>query len=154
MTAIGLICKKKEEKKCSAFIIQYGHGGWANGLLLRAWICTSTRGHTATTWTEICPFLTPFLRRQFLYPERGQKQTFFDPFPPHLVHVVIECPLADQFFTRTAGPVSLHELWKTPKIWISYLSLNQCNQPLTNMEIIKVSFHLHLTNWFLFSFKK
>ena len=23
----GLICKKKEEKKCSAFIIQYGHGG-------------------------------------------------------------------------------------------------------------------------------
>ena len=30
---------------------------------------------------------------QFLYPERGQKQTFFDPLPPHLVHVVIECPL-------------------------------------------------------------
>ena len=47
MTAIGLICKKKEEKKCSAFIIQYGHGGWANGLLLRAWICTSTT--TSTT---------------------------------------------------------------------------------------------------------
>ena len=29
----------------------------------------------------------------FLYPERGQKQTFFDPLPPHLVHVVIEYPL-------------------------------------------------------------
>ena len=47
MAAIGLICKKKEGKKCSAFIIQYGHGGWANGLLLRAWICTSTT--TSTT---------------------------------------------------------------------------------------------------------
>ena len=33
------------------------------------------------------------MRGQFLYPERGQKQTFFDPLPPHLVHVVIECPL-------------------------------------------------------------
>ena len=30
------------------------------------------------------------LHGQFLYPERGQKQTFFDPLPPHLVHVVIE----------------------------------------------------------------
>ena len=33
------------------------------------------------------------LRGQFLYPERGRKQTFFDPLPLHLVHVVIECPL-------------------------------------------------------------
>ena len=33
-------------------------------------------------------------RGQLLYPERGQKQTFFDPSPtPHLVHVVIEWPL-------------------------------------------------------------
>ena len=32
-------------------------------------------------------------RGQFLYPEHEQKQTFFDP-PPHLVHVVIECPLS------------------------------------------------------------
>ena len=39
--------EKKRKKKCSAFIIQYGHGGWANGLLLRAWICTSTT--TSTT---------------------------------------------------------------------------------------------------------
>ena len=36
------------------------------------------------------------LRGQFLYPERGQKQTFFDPLPPQLVHVVIECPLRIQ----------------------------------------------------------
>ena len=29
-----------------------------------------------------------------VYPERGQKQTFFDPFSPHLDHVVIEWPLS------------------------------------------------------------
>ena len=34
----------------------------------------------------------PPLHGQFLYPERGQKQTFFDPLPPHLVHLVIEWP--------------------------------------------------------------
>ena len=39
------------------------------------------RGHSTTTWTEVCHFLTPPLRGQFLYPERGQKQTFFDPLP-------------------------------------------------------------------------
>ena len=32
-------------------------------------------------------------RGQLLYPERGQKQTFFDPLPPHLVHVFIEWSL-------------------------------------------------------------
>ena len=33
---------------------------------------------------RILPFfdLPPFLDGQFLYPERGQKQTFFDPLPP------------------------------------------------------------------------
>ena len=40
----------------------------------------------------------PLLREQFLYPERGQKQTFLDPLPPHLVHVVIECPLDGIYF--------------------------------------------------------
>ena len=35
------------------------------------------------------------LRGQFLYPKRGQKQTFFDPLSPHLVHVVIEWPIID-----------------------------------------------------------
>ena len=44
---------------------------------------------------RILPFFDPTpLRGQFLYPERGQKQTFFDPLPPHLVHEVIECPLS------------------------------------------------------------
>ena len=41
-------------------------------------------------------FLTPSpLRGKFLHPDRGQKQTFFDPLPPHLVHVVIEWPLSN-----------------------------------------------------------
>jgi hypothetical protein len=44
---------------------------------------------------RILPFFDPPtpLRGQFSYPERRQKQTFFDPLPPHLVHVVIEWPL-------------------------------------------------------------
>ena len=37
---------------------------------------------------RILPFSDPLL-----YLELGQKQTIFDPLPPHLVHVVIECPL-------------------------------------------------------------
>ena len=49
------------------------------------------RGHSTTTWTEFCHFLTPLpLREQFLYPERGH---FLTPSPPHLVHLVIEWPL-------------------------------------------------------------
>ena len=41
------------------------------------------RGHSTTTWTQFCCFLTPPgpPRGQFLYPEHGQKQTFFDPPP-------------------------------------------------------------------------
>ena len=42
---------------------------------------------------RILPFFDPPLRGQFLYLERGQKHTFFDPLPPHLVHVVIKWPL-------------------------------------------------------------
>ena len=42
------------------------------------------RGHNSAIF---CP---PPLRGQFLYLERGQKQTFFDPLPPNLVHLVIE----------------------------------------------------------------
>ena len=48
------------------------------------------RGHSTTTWTEFWHFLTPPLRGQFLYPERGQKQNFLTPSPPYLLHVVIE----------------------------------------------------------------
>ena len=40
------------------------------------------------------PFLIPPpLRGQFLYPEHGQKQIFFDLLPPHLVHIFNEWPL-------------------------------------------------------------
>ena len=37
---------------------------------------------------RILPFFDPLHCVQFLYPERGQKRTFFDPLPSHLVHVV------------------------------------------------------------------
>ena len=40
-------------------------------------------------------FAPPSRVDSFLYPERGHKQTFYDPLPPHLVHVVIECPLIE-----------------------------------------------------------
>ena len=44
---------------------------------------------------RILPFFDPSpLRGQFLYPERGQNRHFLTPSPPHLVHVVIECPLS------------------------------------------------------------
>ena len=49
-------------------------------------------------------FLPSPLCEQFLYRERGQKQTFFDPLPPHLGHVVFECPLMYKwqvYFTPT-----------------------------------------------------
>ena len=48
---------------------------------------------------RILPFFDPPpLRGQFLYPERGQKQTFLTPSPPHLVHVIIECFLTINHF--------------------------------------------------------
>ena len=40
-------------------------------------------------------FDPPLLRGQFLIPVRGLKQRFFDPLPPYLVYVVIECPQQD-----------------------------------------------------------
>ena len=40
------------------------------------------RGHSTTTWTELCHFMPPPWRGQFLYSEREQKQTFFDPHLP------------------------------------------------------------------------
>ena len=35
-----------------------------------------------------------------LYPERRQKPTYFDPLPPHLVHVVIDWPLGRNLISR------------------------------------------------------
>ena len=50
------------------------------------------------------------MRGKFLYPERGQKQTFFDRLPPNLVHIVIECPprLAERFRIRDLESVKLY----------------------------------------------
>ena len=44
-------------------------------------------------WGKFNKSPPPPRRGQFLYSKRGQKQTFFDPLSPHLVQVVIECPL-------------------------------------------------------------
>jgi hypothetical protein len=55
---------------------------WTTPRGKHCWHPIAIRGHSTTTWTEFCHFLTPPLRGQFLYPERGQKQTFFDPLPP------------------------------------------------------------------------
>ena len=53
------------------------------------------RGHSMTTWTQFCPFLTTtYLNVDIFNPERGQKLAFLDHLPPLFVHVVIEfeCP--------------------------------------------------------------
>ena len=64
------------------------------GLKTKTKVMKEFRGHSTTTWTEFMIFLTPPpLRWQFLYPGRGLQQTFFDPLPPYLFHVVIEWPL-------------------------------------------------------------
>ena len=60
------------------------------------------RKHKGTTWTEFYLFFDPTPPRgKFLFPERGQKQTFLTPPPPpppHLVHVVIDWPLKENTF--------------------------------------------------------
>ena len=55
-------------------------------------------------------FSPPPLHGQFLYPERGQKQTFFDsPLP--LVHLVIECPLTS---------LIVHNIFFEPSFLLSF----------------------------------
>jgi len=52
--------------------------------------CFAFRGHSVTTRTEFCHFLVFILWA-------WTKTDIFDPLPPpHLVHVVIECPLTPQ----------------------------------------------------------
>ena len=46
--------------------------------------------HVKSIWTFV-------LCGQFLYPEQWTKTEFFDPLPPHLVHVVIDWPLRNVF---------------------------------------------------------
>ena len=54
--------------------------------IARTWVIMSLnfciRGHSTITWTEFCHFNPPSRSEQFLYPEHGQKQTFFDPLSP------------------------------------------------------------------------
>ena len=56
------------------------------------------RGHSTTTWTEFCHFLTPPPCVDSFYTLSVDKNRhFLTPSPPHLVHVVIECPLISPF---------------------------------------------------------
>ena len=77
-----------------------------------------------STWTEICHFLNP--PPPCVDTERVQKQTFFDPLPSHLVHVVIECSLtlsqldAHQITTGNPGfsdlPSALNHLMNSSQV--------------------------------------
>ena len=91
-------------------------------LLLLLHIVMFWRQGAFTNYVDrICHFLTPpYLRGLFLYPECGQKQTFFDPPPPpppHLVHVVIECPLIKCLDHISSNPYNIWFLfWE--KRWL------------------------------------
>ena len=52
------------------------------------------RGHSTTWWTEFCHFLThpPNCRDSFYTLSVDKNRHFLTPSPPHLLHVVIECP--------------------------------------------------------------
>ena len=50
-------------------------------------------GHSATTWTEFCYFLTPspLSVDRFFTLSVDKNRQFLTPSPLHLVHIVIEC---------------------------------------------------------------
>ena len=89
-------CKKCLEFMSNALVILLGSSTYVFGMILgkNAWQSLFVldlevwekpfRGHSTTTWTEFCHFLTPPppCVDIFLYHERGHKLTFFDPFPP------------------------------------------------------------------------
>ena len=71
-------------------------------------LCT-VRGHSTTTWTEFCHFLTPRTVLDSFYTLSVDKNRhFLTPSPPHLVHVVIECPLKWKILLRNIESVK-HE---------------------------------------------
>ena len=54
------------------------------------------RGHSTTTWTKFCDFLTP--------PPCVDKNRHFLTPSPHLVHIVIEWPLNGRLFALFLSP--------------------------------------------------
>ena len=59
------------------------------------------RGHSTTPWTEFYHFLTPPPYVDIFYTLSVDKNIhLLTPFPPHLVHVVIEWPLKPKFFKK------------------------------------------------------
>ena len=75
-------------------IVRYVNYGFRN-IYNSGRLSLQIRGHSTTTWTEFCHFLTPPPPcGQFLYPEHGQKQTFFHPTPtPILSTQLLNDPL-------------------------------------------------------------
>ena len=81
-------------------IVRYVNYGFRN-IYNSGRLSLQIRGHSTTTWTEFCHFLTPPpLRGQFLYPERGQKQIFFDPISPLILSTqLLNGPLFVMYFS-------------------------------------------------------
>ena len=78
--AAGFLKKSRIRKNSINIVINSaGIGVWKTQTLKLRERYFTLKGHWTTTWTVLCP-------------ERGQKQTFFDPPPPHLV-LISECPL-------------------------------------------------------------
>ena len=71
-----------------------------------------TRGHSTTTWTEFCHFLTPCV--DSFYTLSVDKNRHFLTPSTHPVHVVVECPLTfsshSNFFNAERLPNSIIEL--------------------------------------------
>ena len=59
---------------------------------------TAIGGNSTTTWTEFCHFVDSFYTLCV-----DKNRHFLTPSPPHLVHLVIECPLKDDCFSKNNG---------------------------------------------------
>ena len=124
-------------------------GGFALWAKTIWWFCFTIRGYSITMWTEFCHFLTPppSLLGQFLYPEHGQKRYFWSP-PPHLVHIVIECPhigfgyfrvqndyVTDKFpKVIPAWPVAGYAICEIPVVCSSYAKIAKHSCPTSASE--------------------
>ena len=73
---------------------------WVTLLFTQYWVFFADsivlqRGHSTTTWIQVCHFLTtPPLAWTVFITWAWTKTDIFDPLPLYLVHVVNECPLS------------------------------------------------------------
>ena len=79
---------------------------------------------------------------------RGQKQTFFDPLPPHLFHVVIEFPLWQNccFAAKNKPHSALQIIWLLCKR--NFLNVNHGKLGRLKVNLIICKLQCHLTNSF------